>query len=260
MYRAFLSWSGDSALCGTVAEKVAHSSLISLRGETLLYPDQKPGRLTHINGTRVRGGPLDGQGTVFADPTQPGRGFNQFAYEVKNLRSWLYPHHAEVWDILAKMGGFPEVLPILLARRIAAPTLVLFRGIGAIGGTFEQQFFSTRIDASAFHQVTENLGFADATRVPDPPPPSSRIVGLFRTALPRIVSNGEMLVERSARLWRIAAPIAADYMELRRDSLRPWDRHRLFMEAIQRFRDAGLAIQNIQVPPSDSRRGSTKTF
>jgi hypothetical protein len=50
-----------------------------------------------------------------------------FAVEVKNVRSWIYPWSHEVWDLLAKLGEFSDVVPILVSRRIHITTFRMFK-------------------------------------------------------------------------------------------------------------------------------------
>jgi len=127
-YRSFLGWTSRSVLCGHVAEQVVDTTLGSLAGTYLwLPPGQRHGYVDTLLGRPVAGGPLDAAGFVPWDTANPGSGMTNFAVEVKNVRSWIYPWSHEVWDLLAKLGDFPEVVPILVSRRIHITTFRMFK-------------------------------------------------------------------------------------------------------------------------------------
>jgi hypothetical protein len=134
LYRSFLGWTGRSELCGHVAERVVEATIESLAGTELwLTPEHRHGRVDRLLEREVVGGPLDAAGFVPVNTTNPGAGWTPFAIEVKNLRSWIYPWSHEVWDLLAKLGNFPDVVPILIARRIHPITFRMFKDVGALG-------------------------------------------------------------------------------------------------------------------------------
>lgn len=132
LYRRFLTWTGDLALCGGHAEEVVHSVLESLRGKQLWLHSTRPGLVRELLGRPITlGGPLDETGERPKNPRFVGEGTVPFAVEVKNVRSILYPYDRDVWDLLAKLGPFPDVVPVLVARRIHFTTFRMFKDLGA---------------------------------------------------------------------------------------------------------------------------------
>jgi hypothetical protein len=165
---------------------------------------------------------------------------------VKNLRSWLYPWSHEVWDLLAKVGDFPEVVPILIARRIHPTTFRMLKDIGALGYQTRQQWFAERggnhsIDPTRFAQVAASLGFDDATLLGGARAPDGRMSNFFSQTLRRVPNHADLpLVEVSAQRWAGAAPLAADYTALRAERMDAGDRRELLTEFAGRVADAGL--------------------
>ena len=129
------------------------------------------------------------------DPSNPSAGFIAFAVEVKNVRGWLYPRDHETWDLMAKVGHFPEVVPILVARRIHPITFRFMRDVGGLAFQAKVQWFSDSIDADRFSAVIQRLGFLDAARVRPGTahPPLSKWVS---TTLRKSVHDGPTLIER----------------------------------------------------------------
>ena len=155
------------------------------------------------------GGPLDGAAHWALDPRDPNAGFAPFAVEVKNIRGMVYPWSTEAWDLLAKLGAFPDVIPVLAARRIHATTFRFFRDIGALGTELRNQLFSATIDRSEFSKVRGGLGLLTTAQV-DQEWTSAPLTKFFRTTGPALAS------EQLAR-WRRAAPIVKHYASLREE-------------------------------------------
>jgi hypothetical protein len=106
-----------------------------------LDPDSQPGQVRSLRGQPITvGGPLDAAGFVARAASDPTKGFIPFAVEVKNVRSVLYPWHREVWDLLAKVTDFPDVVPILVARSIHFTTFQCFKDIGCLGFSTRRQW------------------------------------------------------------------------------------------------------------------------
>jgi hypothetical protein len=232
-YRRFLSWTSRPDLCGAVAEQVVDQTLRSLQGLSVWLPrEHRPGRINNLVGRPVPFGPLDAAGAWPTDRDDPNAGFIHFGIEVKNLRSTIYPWDHETWDLLAKVGAFPQVVPVLVARRIHPLTFKFFKDVGALGTEMRSQWFSNSIDETEFERITSSLGFRDARRID----PSSRLASLERF----FSRFGPALATEQSRKWQLAAPIAARYDELRNPGLDPDDRHELWSTFAAEAAAAGL--------------------
>lgn len=236
LYRSFLAWTSDVRLCGRVAETILDASLRELAGRYLwVSPSaERPGVVRELLGRPITvGGPLDAAGHWALNPDNPREGFVPFAVEMKNVRGTIYPWDHEAWDLLAKLGDFPDVVPILVARRIHSLAFKCFSDIGALGRPTRAQWFAAnRIDADQFDRVVRPLSFRDAVRV-DPAQPYQGIIRWFRD-LDRDV------VRRSAARWERSAPIVAKYAALRLEQLGYGERHQLWSSFCAEINGAGL--------------------
>lgn len=247
LYRSFLGWTGNSTLCGHVAERAVDATLAELAGRYIwLPPGVSAGRVSELLGRPITlGGPLDAHAFVPHDAADPTSGFVPVAVEVKNLRSVIYPQSHETWDLLAKLGDFPEVVPVLIARRMHLTTFRLFKDVGALGCTTYQQLFhspgTTRatIDATTFNRARSTFGFHDAVLVDDPDRSHSRVRTFFADTVRKEV-GGEPLIVRQADRWQRAAPIVSGFTELREEGLTGDDRVALMREFADEVEAAGL--------------------
>lgn len=232
-YRRLLSWTGDVSLCGAVAEAVVDATLDQLRGKRLWkHPYSGPGQVDTLVGRPLQtGGPLDAAGAWPVDSVNLGAGWTEFAVEVKNVRSILYPYDHDVWDLLAKLGAFPDVLPVLVARRLHFTTFRMFKDLGVLGHDMRAQHFSTKIDAEDFTRVTASLGLNDARRT-EPTNVPAHTLKWFGETGPRYAAG-------QLEKWARAAPIVDSYRELRTD-LDENERRDLWREFVAEIVAAGL--------------------
>lgn len=233
LYRRFLTWAGDSRLCGSVAEHLVEAAMRRQAGLSLMVPrGVRFGRVTAMVGRPITvGGSLDGLGYWPTDPTNPVRQI-PFAVEVKNLRDSVYPWDNELWDLLAKVAAFPEVVPVLVARRIHPISYRMFRDIGAIGTNLDRQVFSDSIDEDEFRRVCSGLSFHNAARVN---------AATIEPGLEKFFAEtGPRIVERSLARWAVAAPIAARVERLRRTDLPGHERRDLWRQFGAETMAAGL--------------------
>jgi hypothetical protein len=155
-----------------------------------------------------------------------------FAVEVKNLRSILYPFEHDVWDLLSKLADFPDVIPVLVARRIHFTTFRMFKDLGALGHDTRVQHFSTQIDSADFDLTVKRLSLKDAVQTEiDAIPSATR--HWFADVAPK---NIAARLER----WARAAPIVAAYADLRREDLSPGRRRDLWRAFTFEIIAAGL--------------------
>jgi hypothetical protein len=246
LYRTFLAWTGTNQLCGSIAEQVVHRSLEDLKGtHRWIPPSARPGRITELRGRPISvGGPLDAAGFWPLDPYDPSTGLVPFAVEVKNIRSWIYPWDNEVWDLLSKVADFPDVVPVLVARKIHLVTFRFFKDIGALGFQMHCQWFAAHgttkapLDPSTFEEVTRQLGFRDATRAADPPAMHPPLRNWFRDVP---IMADHTLVQDQQERWGRAAPIVADYDVLRDETVIGRARHDAWAEFARAIEAAGLS-------------------
>jgi hypothetical protein len=248
LYRTYLSWTTTAPLCGHVAEQVVEATLRALAGTHIwLPPDFRRGQVSRLRGRDVPGGPLDAAGFIPHNAADPGAGLAAFAVEVKNLRGWLYPWSHEVWDLLAKLGEFPDVVPILVARRLHPTTFRMFKDVGAIGFDARNQWFAERagasyIDPPTFERVRRTFGFDDALLLSRPPEPHRPLTRFFTTTLvqqPPVGDRPPLILAQGER-WEEVAPIASHFTDLRAERMDGPDRRALLGEFAARLADAGL--------------------
>lgn len=221
LYRRYLQWTGRTALCGGHAEALVETALRSLTGRALWLPSTfRRGNVREVMGRPIAGGPLDAAGFWATDRDDPTKPFVPFVVEVKNLRDSLYPWDNEVWDLLAKASAFPDVVPVLVARRLHQMTFNMFKDLGALGTLLGNQVFSTAIDAEDFRRVTTGLSLHNAERS-DAESVMPRLAAFFGRTGPEQASG---FLER----WKVAAGTVAQFTDLRRTDLPQKERRRLW--------------------------------
>ena len=249
LYRTYLSWAGNNQICGNVAERMVHASIGGLAGTRLwLPPSVRLGQVREVAGRPLTiGGPLDSAGYWAVDADNPAAGLIPFAVEVKNVRSWIYPWDNEAWDLLSKLAAFPDVVPVLVARRIHPITFNFFYDIGALGHETRSQWFTNpgttraELDPDAFTRITSQFGFLDASLVQDPDeahPPLVRFFGETAYKVPGLAES--TLASRSLKRWASAAPVIHHYVELRDEYLSARERGRLWGSFAKDIIDAGF--------------------
>jgi hypothetical protein len=242
LYRTFRSWAGDNRLCGDVAESLVGNTLTSLAGRYLwLPPSLRAGQVAELLGRPIEvAGPLDAAGHLAVNPERPQAGLIPFAVEIKNVRAVIYPWDHEAWDLLAKVGAFPDVLPLLVARKVHHTTFRFFKDIGALAHVLGFQCFATQVDRERFRDVTGGLSLRDARQI-DPTLPDARLVKFFSETAPRL-AQGQLAK------WEIAAPIVDRYREMRDESVDGSDRTQMWFEFSREIVDAGLNVSDKWAP------------
>jgi hypothetical protein len=152
-----------------------------------------------------------------------------------------------VWDLLAKLGEFPDVVPILVARRLHPTTFRMFKDVGAIGFDARNQWFAERagasyIDTPTFERVRRTFGFDDALLLSRPPEPHRPLTRFFTTTLvqqPPVGDRPPLILAQGER-WEEVAPIASHFTDLRAERMDGPDRRALLGEFAARLADAGL--------------------
>jgi hypothetical protein len=246
-YRTFLGWTGNNKLCGDVAEAITFASIAAHTGTRLLLPPNiKSGRVTSIAGHQVTvGGPLDAAGYWLADPDDPMAGLLPFAVEVKNVRSWLYPWDHETWDLLAKVAGMDNVIPVLVARKVHPVTFRCFSDIGALAHQTGFQWFTSlgsvrhSIDRDTFRRTTLEFGFSDARLITDMNLPEPRLTRFFGETAYKPLGTTTLAMRAAAR-WQTTSQLANEYTNLREEELPLNERGQLWGRFCDDIRNAGL--------------------
>ena len=174
---------------------------------------------------------------------------------MKNIRTVVYSWSHEAWDLLAKLGEFPEFVPIFFARRIHVTAFRSFRDPGAIGSaTYRHWFFNpgttrARIDIPTFDRARSTFGFHDAVLLDDQDAPQPIVVRFFTDTVRTPVDGQPLIVRRSER-WARSSAIVADYTALRDEDL-DWDERReLMTELASRIEAEGLLDAGGWAPPA----------
>lgn len=222
-------------LIGEGGEAVVHKSLhkAAAHGYRLIQPSR--GEVTSLFGKDVPGGPLDnGAWLLTVDArTQVPRAPIFVPIEVKNVRHWLYPNHAETYQLLHKAAGLanehPEhpVLPVLICWRAHYRLRQLAADLGfLVFQTYSQYVLpSERIKPQYFEEVRTELGFED--------------LQITDSANPQLVDWLTDTVHREAvsksRRWMEFGRHQIDiYAQLRRDSL-SWPEQKDLVEELHKI-------------------------
>jgi len=88
--------------------------------------------------------------------------------EVKNIRSWLYPHSQEVYQLLSKAAGLQahdpslDVVPVMVCRRANRRIYAMAQHLGFFVIQAEQQPTGlTEGEGNALMEVRQELGYQD---------------------------------------------------------------------------------------------------
>lgn len=178
-------------------------------------------------------GPLDNAAFVqTVDGGIPGPSV-AIPVEVKNLRDWLYPTNAELYQLLAKASMLqqerPDVpmVPLLIARRMHITTFRLFKDIGAYAiQTLRQYIGAVEGGDQRLNEVRAGLGLLDLSNL------GSKDDDLVTNRLIRIVPRDALRVSKQ---WAITA--SNDYMVKTFDLLRKESRVRTRVELVDKVRE-----------------------
>jgi hypothetical protein len=159
---------------GPAAERVVHSSLLRAAPQAG-YRLENPTRGTAgtILGGPVPIGPLDKCGFAALRGRGPARAVVALPIEVKNLRDWLYPANAEVYQLLAKAALLQcdhrdvPIMPLLIARRMHVTTFRMFKDLGAYAIQTKRQYVgAVEGGGERFQEVRVGLGLLDMIQLP----------------------------------------------------------------------------------------------
>jgi len=224
---------GHPNVIGSAGERMVRASLLAAApGRYTPLPVSPSGELTHLFGKPVPGGPLDNAAYLtLTDVLGRPTGVVTVLIEVKNVRHWIYPESAELYDLLDKAArlqvanpGQPFV-PVLVCRRAHRTTFLMAAQLGFFVVDAKAQFLLQVQDVRPEHveQVRRELGFRDLVLIaPSSTQSSSSMRRRFEVVIPSVAARS---AERFAQSASIVTKVSAT---LRKDSLTDVQRRRAF--------------------------------
>lgn len=189
LYARYLSWAQSSVRhpsgrVGPAGEEAVRSAL---RASGALQPAQPSyGEVASILGVNLSG-PVDSAGYLVPFINNlPGVPVTVLV-EVKNLRGWIYPHSAELYQLLSKAATLQEhrpdqpIVPVFICRKAHRTTFWMASQLGFMVIEMGAQFVGD-IDQDSLNEVRSELQFLDLYQGSGP---SKRVQERFRDTLPR---------------------------------------------------------------------------
>jgi hypothetical protein len=117
--------------------------------------------------------------------------------EAKNIREWLYPHSAEIRDLLVKCCAI-NAIPVLVARRISYVSARQLRAAGAIvHEVFNQLYPTSDADLADSARDKSLLGYHDVRLGNEP---DARLIKFVGATLPERLEQARKRFESSKDL------------------------------------------------------------
>lgn len=239
LYARYSGWAQGTArypkgLVGPAGETAVRGAI--LRAGTLIPAASGAGEVSELLGVRLPG-PVDSAGYLLPFTRGlPGQAVT-LLIEVKNIRSWIYPSSAELYQVLYKAAFLQlhclaqPIIPLLACRKAHITTFWMAKQLGFIVVEMNRQYVGDVIEDDLM-EVRNELHFYDLTRGSEP---SIRVEDRLRKTLPRI---GEGV----ARVWRntCTVPGLLDlFYQLRSTSYERAE----FMEQLRRVAVEQLGLQ-----------------
>lgn len=254
------SWSRASRpdnmpnLIGQGGEAVVHNALLAAAATGYRLVQPVKGEVATLFAEPVPGGSLDN--AAWLSPmdayTQAPTGHTYLIpIEVKNLRTWLYPTHWEVHQLLYKAArlqvAHPKhlIMPILICRRAHTRLRWLAADLGfLVFETYAQYVHpNERVSETHFAEVRDELGLADLEQTNAANP--KLVTWLSRTPQREVKTY-------SARWTLIASSLADLFDALRQQDTPQQDRIRLLQRVHKHVLDvAGKAYSWATNPDED---------
>jgi hypothetical protein len=209
LFARYTGWSqgtrrNPQGLIGPAGERGVRSAILA--AETVIPLVPGAGEVGHVLGTRLAGA-VDSAG--FMIPVHKGIPLDPVTllFEVKNLRSWIYPSSAELYQLLHKAVVLQRarpsssIVPIIVCRKAHTTTFWMARQLGFFAIAMDAQF-AGKVDEASLDEVRTELHFTDL-RVGTGP--SLRVRDRVRDTLPRVCTS-------VAETWRstvMAEPLAS---------------------------------------------------
>lgn len=244
----FLGWATGTpahpqGLIGEAGERVFHASLVEAApyGYALIRPEG--GSVANVLGRPVPGGPLDSAAflQVIGQDGFPASAILT-AVEVKNVRHWIYPRSAELFQLLYKAARLQAdnpslpVLPLFVCRRRHYLTLQFSRALGFHTIETHRQFLlpEPSLAPHAVDEVREELAFEDLTVSTSADPD---VVKVLREVVPRAAIE-------NVRRWAGSGPSLVEHFEALRDPrVREDERSGLFDDLTTAMAELGYLVE-----------------
>lgn len=195
--------SSRPSLLGAGGERVAHASLVAAASSGFGYqldPRTRPGGISSLFNLPIPRGPVDLTAAVLARHTPMPVAVGILA-EVKNIREWIYPEAAELYQLLDKASSYVvanpsiPVLPVLICRRAHYTTFLFAKRIGIFVGDARKQFilpYTSEVSGHRLAEVQQELAFDD---------------------LLDLSASDPLLLKHFENIQRLAAPFAQRFMQ-----------------------------------------------
>jgi hypothetical protein len=172
LYGRYMGWASGTqrhphGLVGPAGEAATRAGI--MESEVVIPLTSDAGAVSNVLGVSVPG-PLDSAGFMVPVSSQglPGAPVT-LLFEVKNLRQWMYPSAAEIYQLLGKavvvQQAQPDVsvVPILACRR-SHPTLFWMASqLGFVVIAMDRQFLGPHVAEPKYLEVRNELHFHDLT-------------------------------------------------------------------------------------------------
>ena len=213
LYGRYLGWAQGTSrhpqgLIGPAGEAAVRKAILA---SAALQPAVSgAGEVPSILGLKLPG-PLDSAGYMVPFTQKiPGQPVT-LLFEVKNIRSWIYPQSPELFQLLNKavllQQHRPElpILPILVCRAAHKTAFYMAKQLGFIVIDMKRQFVGA-VDEDSILEVSSELHFTDLKAGSDP---SIRVLDRLRKTLPSTCTEAAKNWRTTATDMELAAAITA---------------------------------------------------
>jgi len=244
LHTRYISWTRATDklpnMIGEGGERTARASLAAAAfvGYRLLHP--ATAEATTLFGSAVPGGPLDAAAQIVVDDPNALPVPITVLIEVKNIRDWIYPDAAELYQLLDKAARLQlahpaqRLLPVLICRRAQYLTRLMAADLGffVITTTSQAILPHSEVDEKAVEEVNQELNY-NLLRSSEPHP---FLVSQFTVTIPREAFH-------VATRWAQTAPhLARHFGPLRDSGLGRIQRH----AALDALHRSAIAIQGVK--------------
>lgn len=221
-------------LIGPAGEAAVRTAILTAATVQPLRPDA--GEVGELFGVRLPG-PVDSAAMVvpFSEGI-PGVPVT-LAFEVKNIRSWVYPRSAELYQLLNKasllqlMHSAQPILPILACRKAHYTTYRMAKQVGFVVIEMQRQFAGD-VGEQELVEVRNELHFRDLVEGSGP---SLTTIDRLRKTIPNICSDFALTWQNTCH-----TPGFAALFEALRPSIKNDRRDALVNQLRDVARDAGV--------------------
>ncbi|MEU4838668.1 hypothetical protein [Nocardia testacea] len=175
-----------SGLIGPAGEATVRRAIMD--AGTLAVSSPGAGEVSKVLGTSLTGS-LDSGGWLPAiDSRGLPEGLVYVPIEIKNIRDWIYPTSAELYQLLHKSAllqqGAPDtnIMPVLVTRRVNHTLRFLATRLGFKVLDLQQQYVRSVVDDEDLAEIRAELDFLDLMK-PDDRPSLKTLDKFFQTSM-----------------------------------------------------------------------------